>query len=461
MLCGDRVDAKSHGPLRITAVKAMKVDFDELSPVQRKVHIELPADQVASKFSRAYQDLGRRVRITGFRAGKAPRSVLQGIYGDEIKGQVRSQLVEHSLGELIKERGLQIVSRPEIEAVELQEDREFSFSAVFEVKPEIDVKDYLGIELEKVRVAVTDEQVDEALKRLQQSHARLEPVTNRDVAERGDFIAVDFVGSMDGKPFSGGKGENYLIEIGAGQALPQFDDALQGAKQGEEKQIKVTYPEGFPNRDLAGKSAEFSVIVREIKQKVLPAIDDDFAKDHGECSSLEELKGVIRQRLEAELKQYQQEELKEQILNHLIERHSFAPPTSMVERQTRYLLERNASSTPNSPEAEAVPTTEETKKALQERAVRQVQATLLVEKIAGLEKIDVEDRDVQERIDKLARAAGERGNTLRDVYSRPEAREDLRTQIAFERTLDFLLERANIKEVDPSLNKVDDENKKS
>jgi trigger factor len=404
----------------------MKIDLDELSPVQRKVHIELPANEVAGEFSRAYQDLGKRVRIKGFRAGKAPRSVLQGIYGDEIREQVRSQLVEHSLGEVIKDRGLQLVSRPEIEAAELQENGDFSFSAVFEVKPEIDVKNYLDIKVKKPRIAVTDDQIDEALKRLQQSHARLEPVTDRMVAERGDFIAVDFAGFVDGKPFSGGKGDNYIIEIGAGQALPQFDDALQGAKQGEEKHIKVPYPEDYPNRGLAGKTAEFSVVVREIKQKVLPTIDDEFAKDHGECSSLEELKRV-----------------------------------SMVERQTRYLLERNASAVPNSPEPETAPTAEETRKALETRAVRQVQATLLVEKISQLERIDVEDRDVQERIDKLVRAAGERGKTLRDFYSRSEARADLRTQIAFERTLDFLLQQATVEEVDPSLNKVDDENKKS
>lgn len=399
----------------------MKIDLDELSPVQRKVHIELPANEVAGEFSRAYHDLGKRVRIKGFRAGKAPRSVLQGIYGNEIREQVRSQLVEHSLGEVIKDRGLQLVSRPEIEAAELQENGDFSFSAVFEVKPEIDVKNYLDIKVKKPRIAVTDDQIDEALKRLQQSHARLEPVTDRTVAERGDFIAVDFAGSVDGKPFS----------------------------------------EDYPNRGLAGKTAEFSVLVREIKQKVLPTIDDEFAKDHGECSSLEELKRVIRQRLEAELAQYQKEELKEQILNHLIESHSFEPPASMVERQTRYLLERNASAVPNSPEPETAPTAEETRKALETRAVRQVQATLLVEKISQLEKIDVEDRDVQERIDKLVRAGGERGKTLRDFYSRSEARADLRTQIAFERTLDFLLQQATIEEVDPSLNKVDDENKKS
>src|SRR5688572_14368673 len=177
----------------------MKIDFDELSPVQRKVHIELPANKVANEFSRAYQDLGKRVRIKGFRAGKAPRSVLQGLYGEEIKGQVRSHLVEHSLGEAIKERGLQIVSRPEIEAEDLADGADFAFCAIFEIKPEFELKDYLGVEVERVKLAVTDEQVEQALKRIQESHARLEPVESRDVAQSGDFVTVDFTGTIDGK----------------------------------------------------------------------------------------------------------------------------------------------------------------------------------------------------------------------------------------------------------------------
>ena len=321
----------------------MKIDLDELSPVQRKIRVQLPADKVANEFSRAYRQLGRRVRIKGFRVGKAPRSVLQGLYGEEIKGQVRTTLVEDSLGEVIKDRGLQIVSRPEIDANEIEEGHEFSFSAVFEVKPEIAVKDYVGLEVKKVRLSVADEQIAEALKRLQESHARLEPVTNRDVVERGDFVAVDFIGSIDNKPFTGGKGENYLLEVGAGKALPQFDEALVGAEQGQEKNLNITYPETYPNRELAGKDAKFSVVVREIKHKVIPPLDDEFAKDHGECSSLHDLKELIRQRLEAELKQMQDEELKEKILNQLIDSHAFTPPSSMVERQTRYLMERNPS----------------------------------------------------------------------------------------------------------------------
>jgi trigger factor len=442
----------------------MKIDVDEINPVQRKIRVELTPEAVAGEFTKAYHNLGQRVRVKGFRAGKAPRTVLRGIYGDEIKGQVRSQLVEESLSEVIKERGLQIVSRPEIEANELQEGHSFSFSAVFEVKPQIDIEDYLGIAVKKVRLAITDEQVDEALQRLRESHARLEPVENRDTVERGDFVTLDFEGSIAGKPFAGGKGENYVLEIGGKQALAEFEDAIVGFRVGERQAVQVNYPEPYPNREIAGKTVDFMIVVRDIKQKVLPPLDDDFAKDHGECASLDELRAAIRARLENELQQIQNEALKEQLVNRLIEKHSFTPPPSMVERQTRYLMERSqnrASGEKISEETESAPLNEETRKNLEARAVRQVQATLLIEKVAQLENIEVSGKEIQERIDSVARAAGERAKAVREFYSRPDARDELRAQIVFDHTLDFLLGHAQIEEVDPAKSKVDEHGEKS
>ena len=428
----------------------MKIDVDELGPIQRKIRVELPPEAVDQEFLRAYENLGRRVKLKGFRTGKAPRSVLQGLYGDEVRGQVQSQLVQHSLSEIFKQRGLDVVSQPEIEVNDLREGQAFSFSAVVEVKPEIEAKDYLGTEIEKVRLSVTDDQVDEALRRLQDSHARLELIENRDVVEKGDFAIVDFVGSIGGKSFTGGKGENYQLEVGGGQTLPQFEEALIGLKRGEEKAVRVTYPENYFNRQLAGKAVDFSVVVRDIKQKVLPALDDEFAKDHGECSSLAELREKIGARLESELKNIQEEELKEQLLNRLIEAHSFTPPPAMVERQTRYLLERYQSrlAAEGSSRPESAAALEETRKELAARSVRQVKATLLIEKIAALEKIEVSDKEVQERIESLVRGAGERGNTLREIYQRPDAREELRSQMVFDRTLEHLLQHAKVREVD-------------
>lgn len=439
----------------------MKIDVDELSPVQRKVHVELPAATVADEFSRAYRNLGQRVRVKGFRSGKIPRTVLQGLYGDEVKGEVRAHLVEESLGEVIKERGLEIVSRPEVEANELNESGAFSFSAIFEVKPEIDAKNYFGIAVEKVRLSVSETQIDEALRRLQEGHARLEPVEGRESVQKGDFVTLDFDGTIAGKPFSGGKGENYFLEVGSGRALPQFEDAVVGLKVGEPQTVPVNYPENYPNKDIAGKTVDFSLVVREIKQKILPALDDEFAKDYGECGSLEELKAKVRTRLEDELKQYQDEELKEQIVGRLIESHSFTVPPSMIERQTRYLMERYQNQIAAQADAGAAPPMEEARKSLEARAMRQVRSTLLVEKIAQIEKIEISEKDVQDRVDSVARAAAERAKALREFYSRPDARDELRSQIRFDRTLALLLERAQIKEVDPPVSKVDEEAEKS
>jgi trigger factor len=444
--------------------KDMKIDVDEINPVQRKIRIEVASETVAGEFNKAYRTLGQKVRVKGFRAGKAPRTVLQGIYGDEIKGQVRSQLVEDSLSEVIKERGLQIVSRPEIETDELQEGHPFSFSAVFEVKPQIDVHDYFGTRLEKVKLAITEQQVDEALQRLRESHARLEPVENRDTIRSGDFVTLDFEGSIEGKPFAGAKGENYLLEIGGKQALPAFEDAMLGLRTGERQAIQVSYPESYSNREIAGKTVDFIVLPREMKQKVLPPLDDDFAKDHGECGSLAELRAAVRLRLENELAQIQNEALKEQIVNRLIEKNVFTAPPSMVERQTRYLFERsqNRSAAPQSREqTELANSNEEIRKNLQARAERQVLATLLVEKIAELEKIEISDKEVQERVDHATKSAGERAKAVREFYARPDARDELRAQIVFDRTLDFLLARAQIEEVDPPKSKVDEHGEKS
>lgn len=442
----------------------MKIDIDELSPVQRKIRVELPAEAVAKEFAYAYKNLGQRVQVKGFRTGKIPRSVLQGIYGEDVKSEVRSHLVEESLGEAIKERGIQMVSRPEVEAEELSEAGGFSFSAVFEIKPEIAVKDYLGVEVEKVKIAVSDDQVQDALKRIQEGHAQLEPVVGRDVVQTGDFVNLDFDGSIDGKSFAGGKGENYVIEVGSGQSLPQFEEAVVGVKIGDQKTVQVTYPETYANKEIAGKAIDFVLVVREIKQKVLPTLDDEFAKDHGEHASLDELKAAIRKRLEDELKHYQDEDLKEKLVSRLIDSHSFVTPPSMVERQTRYLMERYQTQIAGQPAAdgeEAAPPMEEARKTLEGRATRQVQATLLVEKISQLEKIAVSDKDIQERVDNLARASGERAKSVREYYARPEARDDLRAQMMFDQTLGYLLERAQIKEVDPPVSRVDETGEKS
>lgn len=438
----------------------MKVDLDVISPIRRRIRVELPADAVNKEFFRTYENLGKRVKIPGFRPGKAPRSLLQGLYGDEVRGQVRSRLVEQSLSEIIEQRGLRVVSHPEVEAEDLEEGRDFSFSAVVEVKPQIEASHYLGVEAEKFKLSVEVEQVEQALSRLQDAHAQLEPVEDREVVERGDYVVLDFVGAIEGKPFSGGKAENYGLEVGGGNALPQFEEAIVGLKKNGEHSISVAYPEDYFNRELAGKVVEFSVTVREIKKKILPRLDDEFAKDHGECGSLDELRQKVRSRLESELHEIQVRDLKEQLLTRLIESHPFEVPAAMVDHQLRYLLERHQTRFATQGSVKG-PSVEQLRAELEPQAERQVRATLLIERIAELEKITVSDKELQERIEKMARLAGEKAPTVRRVYARDDAREDLRSQMLFERTVDFLLERAKVREKEFTSSKVDAQDKKS
>ena len=439
--------------IMVPVPKQMKIDIDMVSPIQRKIRVELPAGVVDKEFFRVYQGLSQRVRIKGFRPGKTPLSVLKGFYGDQVKGQVLSQLVEDSLSEVFKERGLKVVSRPEIEANDLEEGTAFTFSAVVEVKPEIEVKNYLGQEVEKVKLSVDEAQVEAALRHLQDSHAHLEPVEDRDVVEQGDFVVLDFIGSIDGKPFSGGKAENYELEVGGGSALPQFEEAVVGLKKDGEHTISVTYPKDHVNRELAGKVGEFRVVVREIKKKSLPSLDDEFAKDHGECASLDELRQKIRSRLEAGIEEIQTRDLKEQLLTRLIEANPFEVPLAMVGDQVRYLMERHqarlkAQGSASSGDGLSM---EEVRKNMEPQALRHVQGMLLIEKIAAIEKIEVSDEEIRGRIEETARSAGERETALREIYRRADARENLRSQMVFEQTVDFLLKRARVKEVVPAV----------
>jgi len=431
----------------------MKIDIDTVSSTQRKIRVELPGDAVDQEFVRAYENLGRHAKIKGFRPGKVPRSVLQGIYGDEVKGQVLSRLVERSLGEVIKERGLKVIAEPEVEAETLEEGRAFAFSALVEVKPDVEAKNYFGLELKKVKLSVNDEQVESALGRLRDAHAHLVPVEDRDVVERGDFVTLDFSGTLDGQPIPGGKNENYSVEVGGGGTLPEFENALIGLKKDTEQTITVPYPADYFKRELAGKSALFSVTVREIKKKVLPALDDEFAKDHGGSASLEDLKNKIRAQLEVELGEFQKEALKEQLMERLVEAHSFDLPESLIDRQVRYLLERQQRNAGGAaPEGAS---TEELRKELRPHAERQVKATLLLEKIAETEKVEVAEADVQKRVEETARAAGERASAVRQYYGRPETRENLKSQMIMDRAIELLLERAVTKEVEPTVDAPD------
>ncbi len=428
----------------------MKCDIEVLTPTQRKLRVEVPADRVAKAFSRIYREFGRRAKVRGFRAGKVPQQVLRGLYGADIQAQALSEIVEASLGEAVKEQGLDPVSEPRLDAGDLSEAQPFTFSAVMEVKPAIELGDYRGIALDRPRVDVDDEQVERTLQAFQERHAQLEPVEERVQVEDGDYVFIDFAGTVDGEAFPGGSAENYAVDIGAGRFLPEFERGLVGMKKGVPGTLAVELPPAASESGPAGRKAEFAVTVRDIRRKDLPPLDDDFARDYGECESLEELRDKVRSQLRDEVERFQNTRLRDEIVEHLLDNHSVDTPPSMVERELSYLVRRAAAERESSEGDAPAPTTDELREEWTPEAERRVRASLLIDEIASAEGISVSEEEVDGRIDAVARAGGEQAASVRERYRQDWARATLRSQMVTEKTLDFLLEQAAVTVVEPS-----------
>ncbi len=437
----------------------MKCEVDVLAPTQRRLRVEVPAEQVDQAFARIYREVGRRAKVRGFRSGKIPRSVLQGLYGAEVQTQALTELVEASLAGAVRERGLEPVSEPRLEVGDLKQEQPFSFTAVVDVKPDIELGEYRDVPVERVRAQVGDEEVDRALSELRERSAQLEPVEDRVRVEEGDYVLVDFSGSVDGKPFPGSAAEGYPVDVGAGKALPEFERGLVGMERDAPGTLVVNLPDRVRDQDVAGKQAEFEVTVRDIRRKLLPPLDDEFARDYGECDSLPELRKKLRSDLQLQVDAFQERQLKDRIVERLLEKHDFEAPASMVDRELSYLVE-GARSRREPSEADAPePTADELREELRPQARSLVKSRLLLEKLAAAEGITASDEEVDRRVEALVRAGGERAASVREHYREDWAREALRSQIASQKTMDFLLLAADVTMVDPP-EKVDEGGKR-
>ena len=427
----------------------MKCEVEVLTPTQRRLRVEIPVDRVGEAFARIYRQVGRQAKVRGFRSGKIPQHMLRGLYGTEVHAQALSELVEESLTVAVQEEGLEPVAEPRLETGELDEAQPFAFTAVIEVKPEIELRNYRAVPVERVRAGVGDEDIERALKQLQERNAQLEPVEGRERVEDGDYVFIDFSGAVDGQPFPGSKAENYPVDIGVGKAMPEFERGLIGLEREVPRTIDVTFPAELQDDRLAGKTADFEVTVKDIRNKILPPIDDEFARDYGECDSLEELRKRVRSELMKEIEAFQDRQLKDEIVGRLMEEHAFEVAPSMVDRELSYLLRRGVGSPETSEPDAQEPTTDELREELKPQAERRVKMMLLIERIAAAEGIIASDEEVEDRLEVLAQASGGQAAEVRRQYGQDWARSTLRAQLVSEKTLDFLLKEAEITMVDP------------
>jgi trigger factor len=419
----------------------MKVNAEELSPTKKRLQVEIPPPQVQEAVESLYQDLNKRVRIKGFRPGRTPRDVLERRYGDYIREQAISHLINETYPQAISQQSLEPIAPPTIDTGELAPERPFTYSAIVEVRPRIEVTGYKGLRLKGKKEKVTPKEVSGELERLRMMHSQLEPVTGRDRVQKGDVVLLDFQGLLDTRPIRDGKAENYLLEIGSGTMVPGFEEGLIGKKQGVQEEIQVVFPDDHPRKDLTGKEVTFHVAIKEIRQRVLPPLDDEFAKDVGDYENLDALRERITTDL-AEAKEHRlTEELRQAVIDQLLQANPVEIPSYLVQRRTDELLQdlklRMAA------QHRELPPEEEQKAQgeYQKVAEREVRAFLLLEEIARQESIEASSEEVQERLGRMARAYQRPLEELRQNTSLMAA---VQRGVEREKVLDFIIAEAEV-----------------
>ncbi len=427
----------------------MKIQVESVSPVERKVSIEVDPERVASELERAYAGLSRRVKLRGFRPGKAPRKVLERQFRTEVESDVAERIVADTFAEAVRTEDLPVVAAPSVSIAEgISEGKPLRYTARVEVKPSLQPKDYRGLTVSRKAAEVTDETVAAELSRLQQSFAELVPVEGRFEAQPGDWAIIDHEGTVDGQPFPGAKAEGVTVKVAPGPVSEGNLEKLAGIKLGEELEFEETFAADHREAALRGKVAQMKARLKSLKMQKIPALDDAFAKSVGiqEIETLEALRARVKSDLERREKRRTEAQLKDALVKAALARNDFEVPSSLVERAIDQMIEGTAERLARQgvdlrrlemdmPRLRAD---------LREQALLQVRGALLLEAIADAEKIEVTEEDVQAEV---ARIADETGVALAKVQQQTrgkETREALRNKIREDKALALLSSAATI-----------------
>jgi len=409
---------------------------------KREIEVEIPTEEVSRETDVLVQKYQKLARIPGFRPGHVPPSIIRQRFSQDIQNDVVDALVPRYFRKETERLGLIPVSQPRVTDLHAHEGQAMHFKASFEVMPEIKVEGYKELRAEHPQISVTEQEVEESLKSLQEQKATFSPIEGRTIAD-GDYAQV----SLDGTPKRDEEGakpvhmDDVLVEIGGKNTMPEFTENLRGAAPGDERVFEVNYPQDFSDERLRGKTFTYRVKVNAIKQKALPELNDDFSKELGEFSTLDEVRQRIREGIEHDRRQAAEREAKDKLLAELVRRNDFEVPEALVERQIDVRLERGLRAL-----AAQGMRTEDMKKmdmarvrmGQREQALQEVKASLLLEKIADQEKIDVGDEEIDREIEALAGQTNQAPDAIRARLTRDGALDRIRNRIRNEKALDFL-----------------------
>jgi trigger factor len=417
----------------------MKVEVEDLSSVKKRLTVEVPPGEVAKEVKTAYKALQGVADVPGFRKGNVPEKILRQKFGDQVMGDVATRLIEKTYPEAVKDKDLTPVERPNIEVKKIAEGSPFLYSATVDVSPRLEVKGYRGMGLVKGSVWVTEKEVEEGLARLRENHAEFKDVQRP--AAIDDMVIVDFEGTVEGKPIKGGKAENYSIILGQGQLIPGFDESLTGASAGTSVEVKTTFPESHSDKAVAGKDASFNVSVKAVKQRIVPELDDEFAKDLN-CDTLEELKGKVKEGIKKAREREEEDRHRTEALEKLIENNPFEVPESLVDSYLATILGsvmENIKRGIVDPRDKDLPP-ERLKDRYREVALKRAKADIIIDSIARKEKIEVTEEEVDEDIKDMARKTDTSPETLRGRLEKEGGSEFIKDRLKREKVFDILTE---------------------
>ena len=406
-----------------------------------KVEIEFTMDkkQFEEELEKAYKQNAKKFKVPGFRAGMVPRAIVEQTYGESVLYEfVIENTVDDAYRTAVVENNLEIVSRPELDIKQIGKDKDFIFVVNVCVKPQATVKDYKGIEAKKVSTRVTKKDVEAELEKIREKNARIVTVEDREL-KNGDISIIDFEGFTDGKAFEGGKAENFELTIGSGQFIPGFEDQMIGMKVNEERDINVKFPEEYHVKDLAGKDATFKVKLHEIKEKVLPEIDDEFAKDVSEFDNLEDYKKDLNKKIKADKENHAKIDMEQEAIDKFIEKVEVTIPEEMIDSEVDKMIEEmNANLSYQGLNIDQYlqyigTTLDEYKKQMRDQAQRRIKLDLGLEYVAKEEKVEVEEKDIDEKIKELAAQYGNKDDE--SLLKNENARNYMRQQLVYEKTM--------------------------
>lgn len=428
----------------------MSVQVETLEKSMAKLTIEVSAEEFETALDKAYKKNKNKISLPGFRKGKAPRAMIEKMYGTGVFYEdAANDLIPDAYESAAKESELEIVAQPSIDVTQIEKGKPFIFTATVAVKPEVTLGEYKGIEVEKKTAEVTDEELQTEIDKVRESNSRMITVDDRAVQD-GDITTIDFEGFVDGEPFEGGKGEDYPLTIGSHSFIDNFEEQLIGKNIGEETEVNVTFPEQYQAEELQGKPAVFKVTIKEIKVKELPELDDDFAQDVSEFDTVDEYKEDLKKKLlenkEAALKR----EKEEDVVGKIIENATMEIPDPMVDTQVRQMvqefsqriqsqglsLQQYMQFTGMTPES----LTNE----LQPQALKRIQSRLVLEAVAAAENIETSDEDLEKELEKMAEMYQMEADKLKELVGEEEKKQialDLAVQKAVELVVDAAVEK--------------------